>query len=54
MPYALIVAAVCVLFGTLPSAVGFSPWLGLLLGLISIVVIVFSWGKQSCETKKDV
>ncbi len=50
MPYALIVAAVCVFIGTLPSAVGFSPWLSLLLGLISIVFIVCFWGKRSCET----
>jgi Na+/H+ antiporter NhaC len=54
LPYALIVAAICVLVGTLPSAVGFSPWLCLLLGLACIFVIVGWWGKQSCETKNFV
>lgn len=36
LPYALLVAAICVVFGTLPAAVGVSPWLSLLVG--SLVV----------------
>jgi Na+/H+ antiporter NhaC len=51
MPYALVVAVICVFAGTLPSAVGVSPWISLLVGTACIVVIVRLVGKRDCETE---
>jgi Na+/H+ antiporter NhaC len=50
MPYALVVAVVCVVVGTLPAALGVSPWLSLLAGVTGIAIIVRFVGKRSCET----
>lgn len=50
MPYALIVAVICIFAGTLPAAVGISPWFSLLLGGACIVAMVGFLGKRSCET----
>lgn len=41
MPYAIVVAVVCVVFGTLPAAIGVSPWICLLV--ISLVLAGLVW-----------
>ncbi len=46
MPYALVVAAVAVLTGSLPLAVGVSPWIGLVVGLASVVAVVRFAGRK--------
>lgn len=50
MPYALVVAAVCVLVGILPPVFGTSPWISLAIGAVSIVLIVRVFGKLPDET----
>ena len=54
MPYAMVVAGVCVVTGTLPAAVGVSPWISLLAGVTCIVLIVRLIGKRSRETSAIV
>lgn len=46
MPYAVSVAVVCVIAGTLPAAVGVSPWLGLVIGATILVVLIRTVGRK--------
>ncbi len=48
LPYSLVVALVCVLFGTIPSAYGVSPWLCLAVGAIVLAVVVRTIGSRLC------
>lgn len=54
MPYAVSVASICILVGTLPSAIGFPPWMSLLSGLVCIVVMVCLLGKHPRETDAQI
>ena len=45
LPYALAVALVCILFGTLPAALGVSPWLSLLVGSAAVLAVVRFGGR---------
>ena len=47
MPYAVVVAAHCVIFGTLPAAIGVSPWISLLLATASLIFVVRLFGRPS-------
>ncbi len=49
MPYALVVAAICVVFGTLPAAFGVSPWVSLLFASVAMWLIVRYVGKTPDE-----
>ncbi len=46
MPYALVVAIVCVLLGTLPVAFGISPWISLVVGSVVLAVLMRWIGKH--------
>lgn len=46
MPYALVVAVVSALLGTLPAAVGWSPWLCLALSTAVLVLVVRCFGRR--------
>ncbi|TWU05588.1 Na+/H+ antiporter NhaC family protein [Stieleria varia] len=46
MPYAIIVAAVCIAVGCVPAALGVSPWISLLAGSVVLVAIVRWVGKE--------
>jgi len=46
MPYALTVAATSVLFGTLLTSFGVSPFIGLLLGVVFMGVVIMIVGKK--------
>jgi Na+/H+ antiporter NhaC len=50
MPYAILVATVCVVFGTLPAAVGVPPWISLLVGGVCLALVVVLVGKRPGET----
>ena len=50
MPYAISVAFVCVITGTLPAAVGLSPWISLLLGAITLAILIRAVGRK-CDLK---
>jgi Na+/H+ antiporter NhaC len=50
MPYALLVAVVCVVVGTIPAAYGISPWLSLVAGAVCLVFVVRMIGKLPNET----
>lgn len=54
LPYALTVAAVCVVCGALPVALGVSPWLCLLAGLAALVLIMFGVGRKVSPEGADV
>ena len=47
LPYAVVVAVVSVLLGTLPSGWGFSPWWGLLGGTAALGLVVYTLGRPS-------
>jgi len=46
LPYALLVGAVSILFGTLPVGYGVSPWLVLPVGIVALVVCLLLFGKR--------
>ncbi len=46
LPYALLVGVVACATGYLPAGFAFSPWLGILSGLVLLTVIVFLKGKK--------
>lgn len=50
LPYAITVASICVLVGTLPAAVGVSPWISLLIGSVLLVILMRLIGKHPRET----
>jgi len=47
LPYALLVGAVSIVFGTLPVGFGVSPWLLLPTGTVVLVVAMFALGKRA-------
>ncbi len=47
MPYALLVGAVGILLGNLPSAFGLSPWLCLLMGAAVLLGILWLAGHRT-------
>ncbi len=47
LPYAVVVAVVSVLLGTLPAGWGISPWWGLLGGTAVLAVVVYGLGRRS-------
>ncbi len=51
MPYALIAAAICIVTGTLPAALGLSPWLCLLASTLVTAVVVFRFGQLPVESE---
>ena len=44
MPYAVVVAGICIVAGTIPSALGVSPWLCLFASIIVLAAIVWRFG----------
>jgi len=46
LPYALTVGGISVLFGTIPGAFGFSPWIIYPTGLLILYAIVYFMGKK--------
>jgi Na+/H+ antiporter NhaC len=46
LPYALLVGAVSILFGTLPVGFGISPWLVMPVGIIALVLFLLLFGKR--------
>ncbi|MFK8112568.1 MAG: Na+/H+ antiporter NhaC family protein [Rubripirellula sp.] len=44
MPYAVLVAFICIVVGTLPAAFGVSPWISLGVGVVVIVLLIRSLG----------
>ncbi len=46
LPYAILVAAVCMLLGDLPTAFGFNPYAAIVLILIVLTLILYSVGKK--------
>ncbi|MFC1495751.1 Na+/H+ antiporter NhaC family protein, partial [Thermodesulfobacteriota bacterium] len=46
LPYALLVGAVACVLGYLPAGFAFSPWLGILLGLLLLTGILFVRGRK--------
>ncbi len=53
MPYALLVATVCVFIGTLPAAFGMSPWISLLVGTLFLTALMRLIGKRPHETDQS-
>jgi Na+/H+ antiporter NhaC len=45
LPYALVVAGVAVVVGEIPVALGISPWLSILVGLVILYAVLRIWGK---------
>ena len=50
LPYALTVAAVSIVLGTVPAAFGVSPWLLLMLGSVTLWGVVRYFGRTTDET----
>lgn len=47
MPYALVVAAVGMSIGDIPTAYGFSPWISLVVGVLILVAVVRYFGRPT-------
>ncbi|MEM9695595.1 MAG: Na+/H+ antiporter NhaC family protein [Myxococcota bacterium] len=47
IPYAVLVGVVSVVFGTVPAGLGLNPWLGLLVGLVSLGLVLRLRGETS-------
>ncbi len=47
MPYALLVGVICIVFGTIPAAMGVSPYLCIALGTLAVIASVFCIGKRN-------
>ena len=54
MPYALLVAAVSVVFGTLPVGFGFSPWVLLPIGVVALFVALQLLGRRTPSAESPV
>ncbi len=52
LPYALLVAAISILFGFLPVGLGISPWICLGVGLLVLILIFRVFGKKLPEAVK--
>ena len=46
LPYAFVVAIVCILLGDVPSAFGLSPYISLLLIAILLVGVIYAVGRN--------
>jgi len=46
LPYAIVVALVCMLLGDIPTAFGLSPYISLILIGIVLLVVLFVFGKK--------
>tara|TARA_R110002049_G_scaffold2750_8_gene22143 strand:+ start:52200 stop:53807 length:1608 start_codon:yes stop_codon:yes gene_type:complete len=53
MPYALSVAVICVATGTIPAAIGLSPWISLVIGSTLIVFVVRTLGRPAIASNKN-
>jgi Na+/H+ antiporter NhaC len=53
MPYAVLVGAVGLLIGNLPSAWGLSPWISLLLGSAILVAVLWYFGRTTDDTPEE-
>ncbi len=49
LPYALVVAAVAILLGTLPTGFGVNPWICLGAGTVALAVILRFVGRRVDE-----
>ncbi|MGB7327902.1 MAG: Na+/H+ antiporter NhaC family protein, partial [Rubripirellula sp.] len=52
MPYAVVVATVCIAGGTLPAAVGVSPWICLVVSSIILAAVLFRFGQSPIVASK--
>jgi len=46
LPYAVVVASIALLLGTIPTGFGFPAWIMILIGLVTVVSLVFILGKK--------
>ncbi len=46
LPYALVVASIALLLGTIPTGFGFPAWIMILIGFITVMSSVFILGKK--------
>ena len=46
LPYALVVASIALLLGTIPTGFGFPAWIMLLIGIIIVISSVLILGKK--------
>ena len=53
LPYALVVAIICVFAGTIPSAFGISPWLCLIAQVALMACVVWRFGQRPDQTFVD-
>ena len=49
MPYAMVVGAVAIVLGTLPTGFGVNPWLCLLAGIIALAIVLRCVGRRVAE-----
>lgn len=53
LPYAITVAVVCILVGTIPTAFGISPWLCLIAQVLLMAGVLWRFGQQPDLTNVD-
>jgi hypothetical protein len=50
MPYALLVGAVAIGFGTIPAGYGLPPWISLIVGVAVLVGLLRFFGRSPDES----
>ena len=45
LPYAVVVAVVGIVLGSIPAAYGFSPWLSLVIGFLVLLGVLYGYGE---------
>jgi len=51
LPYAILVGVLCMIIGDIPTAFGFSPYLSIILIIISLIIFLRFWGKKVPDPK---
>ena len=52
LPYAVVVAVVGIVLGSIPAAYGFSPWLSLVIGFLVLLGILYVYGEPVTNPQK--
>jgi Na+/H+ antiporter NhaC len=50
MPYALLVGAVAIMFGTIPGAYGVSPWISIVSGIVILFGVLRFFGRNADDS----
>ena len=50
LPYALVVGVIGIVLGEIPTALGLSPWISLILGAVAVLAVLRFFGRRAAAT----